>query len=386
MEAQTHRRLAEQYERVVADIRKRPGFKEFLLPKTLSDFLLLPHDGLIVIINLHEARSDALALVPGCGDLVHVALLDLSVEKVIEAHTQVNHVLRSQGLRERSNEGQGMQCRPLEPYEINDDDALADVLAVLWNDVAYPVLFYLGCLQPLSNITDMPRITWCTTGFLSFLPLHAAGIYDQPGAKVSDYVVSSYTPNIGALFPSDRGISHPRPLAVGQEATPGQCRLPGTRKGFKLVESHVQRIYEYTQLTNNKATTSAVLGAMENNDWQHMACHAHQCLQDPSQGGFFLYGGILTLEDITKKEFRNKGLAFLSACQTATGDQVIPEESVHLVAGLLTAGYRSVIATMWSVNDDDAPIIADSVYHRLLKDGKLNHRKSAYAYGVRIVN
>ena len=32
-------------------------------------------------------------------------------------------------------------------------------------------------------------------------------------------------------------------------------------------------------------------------------------------------------------------LAFLSACQTATGYEKLPEEAVHLVAGMLAAGF-----------------------------------------------
>ncbi|KAJ6487356.1 hypothetical protein DFH09DRAFT_841575, partial [Mycena vulgaris] len=41
----------------------------------------------------------------------------------------------------------------------------------------------------------------------------------------------------------------------------------------------------------------------------------------------------------------------LSACQTARGAKGLQEESVHLAAGMLLAGYRGVIATMWSIMD-----------------------------------
>lgn len=51
----------------------------------------------------------------------------------------------------------------------------------------------------------------------------------------------------------------------------------------------------------------------------------------------------------------NAELAFLSACQTAVGDEKIPEESIRLAAGMLAVGYKGVIATMWSIRDDDAP-------------------------------
>ena len=80
----------------------------------------------------------------------------------------------------------------------------------------------------------------------------------------------------------------------------------------------------------------------------------------------------------------NSELAFLSACQTATGDFKLVEEAVHLAAGMMLAGYRSVIATMWSIYDDDAPVIVEAYYKKLLKlrasgTVPLGHTGAAYA-------
>ena len=49
---------------------------------------------------------------------------------------------------------------------------------------------------------DLPRIWWCATGPLAFLPIHAAGIYNNGMARydISDYAVSSYTPTLNALL------------------------------------------------------------------------------------------------------------------------------------------------------------------------------------------
>ena len=46
----------------------------------------------------------------------------------------------------------------------------------------------------------------------------------------------------------------------------------------------------------------------------------------------------------------NAELAFLSACQTAAGDEKTPEESAHLAAGMLAVGFKGVVATMWSIH------------------------------------
>jgi CHAT domain-containing protein len=48
-------------------------------------------------------------------------------------------------------------------------------------------------------------------------------------------------------------------------------------------------------------------------------------------------------------------LAFLSACETAKGDEAVPDEALHLAATLMFAGFRAVVATMWSVASYPSP-------------------------------
>jgi len=69
--------------------------------------------------------------------------------------------------------------------------------------------------------------------------------------------------------------------------------------------------------------------------------------------------------------------AFLSACQTAAGDEKLLEETVHLAAGMLVAGYQSVVVTMWSIKDNDAPMIADEVYSKLFSGLQPDNTRTA---------
>jgi CHAT domain-containing protein len=46
----------------------------------------------------------------------------------------------------------------------------------------------------------------------------------------------------------------------------------------------------------------------------------------------------------------NAFLAFLSACEMAKGDKEQPDQAMHLAAGMLFRGFKSVIATMWYVH------------------------------------
>ncbi|CAE6496497.1 unnamed protein product [Rhizoctonia solani] len=289
--------------------------------------------------------------------------------------------LNESGLRER-----GELRRPLletETEMLRGDFAI--ILETLWGKIAKPILHSLGYTE--RRPTDqLPHITWCATGPLTFLPLHACGNYDRPGERVFDYVISSYTPTLSALNqPTSRGAKvRPSILAICQEHTPGYSYLPKTKDELVHIQAHTRDIIRLSCLEGNSATTEAVLTAMEEHEWLHLACHAHQNTEEPIESGFALHDGTLSLARIMQKQLDGKGLAFLSACQTATGDTKLADEAVHLASGLLFAGYPSVIATMWSIRDNDAPLIADVVYGQLLKDGLMDNKSAARALHIAV--
>jgi CHAT domain-containing protein len=141
-------------------------------------------------------------------------------------------------------------------------------------------------------------------------------------------------------------------------------------------------------LNGAQATAEAVLSGMETSTWVHLACHAHQYPLRSSESAFMLADGeTLSLADISARVAADGELAFLSACQTAAGDFDLSEEGVHLAAGMLVAGYRSVIATSWSVRDEDAPVVAAAVYKMLLEGGAVKRRGTALAlhHGTRLL-
>ncbi|CAE6450621.1 unnamed protein product [Rhizoctonia solani] len=371
--AQEHHRLAQEYNEIISETRILPGFEDFLQPIKAHRLIDLARYGPIVLINCHRDRCDALLILPKQAAVSHVPLPSFNEERAKLIRSEIGVSLRS-----NRREACRMERRPW--VEINQIDNFGSLLAVLWNDVVRPVLDFLGLITSVPT-SSLPHITWCPTGAMSFLPLHAAGDYDQPLSRVFDYAVSSYTPTLTALLESAPSLlsCNSAVLAIGQQATPGHTPLPGTVLELASVKEHTQHKVRYSQLTDHQATTVAVLNAMEQHDWVHLACHAHQNVDNATESGFFLHDGILDLAAINRRSFNNKGLAFLSACQTARGDETLPDEAVHLAAGMLMAGYTSVIATMWSVVDEDAPVVADKVYAQLMKDGRLGNGEAGRA-------
>ncbi|KAJ7603472.1 hypothetical protein DFH06DRAFT_1022192 [Mycena polygramma] len=74
-------------------------------------------------------------------------------------------------------------------------------------------------------------------------------------------------------------------------------------------------------------------------------------------------------------------LAFLSACETAKGDETVPDEAMHrdLAATLLFAGFHGVVATMWGMADYDGSKVADAFYEHLFKNADANLTRAAEA-------
>jgi CHAT domain-containing protein len=228
-----------------------------------------------------------------------------------------------------------------------------------------------------------PRIWWCATGPLAFLPIHAAGIYSksEPGFNISDYVVSSYTPTLAAIIGA-RESHHARDkyrglLAISQPSTPGQSALPNTEVELNIIKNQATQ-FSVSLLRGPEALMESVIKGMEAHSWVHFACHGIQDTE-PLKSAFCLHDKHLELSMIITKSFPHADFAFLSACQTATGDEKLSEEAVHLAAGLMLAGYGSVIATTWSIKDKDAPVIAGHVYTELFSDGVPDSSRSAVA-------
>ena len=162
---------------------------------------------------------------------------------------------------------------------------------------------------------------------------------------------------------------------ISQPDTPMLCPIPGTTVEVRAIEQVLaNHNVQYLCLESDNATVNQVKTKMNTHSCIHFACHAIQDTTKPLQSGFYLYDGRLELLDIIKENLIGADLAFLSACQTSTGDEKLSEEAVHLAGGMLAAGYRGVVATMWSIEDQYGPGIAVDFYKHLISHGADNNK------------
>jgi CHAT domain-containing protein len=79
----------------------------------------------------------------------------------------------------------------------------------------------------------------------------------------------------------------------------------------------------------------------------HIACHGTQDAVNALSSGYYLSDENLSVSCLMDLNLRDAFFAFLSACETAKGDEQQPDQTIHLAAAMLFVGFRSMVATMW---------------------------------------
>jgi tetratricopeptide (TPR) repeat protein len=132
-QAGRHIKLAKEWDQLLATIRRIAGFEDFLRPRKCADIMRkLPDEGVIVVINIHDDRCDALALTAGSNKPLHIPLPKFSYHEAERlAKGLRGHLLRHGVIRRI---GTPLHNPPL------PDINLAEVLGVLWLQVVWPIL------------------------------------------------------------------------------------------------------------------------------------------------------------------------------------------------------------------------------------------------------
>jgi tetratricopeptide (TPR) repeat protein len=370
--ADLRRRKAREWDQTIAEVRALDGFGHFLTAIPYADLADAAVDGPVVVLNASHHGCHALIMEETSGRL-HVAdLSSLSLDLIVN---QVNKLLTALATAQA----------PMRSSQ-NLDKARRDVLEVLewlWDEVTDPVLEKLGHTSTPVTGGQWPRVWWCPTGPFSFLPIHAAGHHSAPAVIraasadcVLDRVISSYTPTLTALKRAreSRTYGPVRHLGVGMPATAGMPPLSAVPAEMDVLARYFPPSERNLQLVESQAVRADVLSAAADHSWVHLACHAKQEQANPDSSGFILWDGALTIAELSVLPTQGRDLAFLSACQTATGSTRYPDEAIHLASAMQFLGYQHVVATMWTITDAAAPEVAEAVYAVITQSGVPNPR------------
>jgi len=342
------RKLLDDREKLVSQIRTLSGFDTFLKPPSFDTLRSVACHGPVVIINHSKWRSDILILLRDCRPSL-ITTPDDFYSRAIKLQDQLLWV-RKKGLDS-------------DEYE----DTLRCVLKELYELVGLPVIRRLNEM----NVPEQSRVWWCPTSVFCSLPLHAMGPIPHdvgPPRYFLDLYIPSYIPSLSALIESrkagSQAIRKPSILLVAQ---PGGT-LQQAWKEMKAVQAVDTQV---TALFSAGATPTTVLGSLRDHRFAHIVCHGILEPGKPFEASFKLHRGKgLPLFDIVRSQLPDAEFAFLSACHTAElTDESIADEVLHLAAAMQFCGFRSVVGTMWAMADMDGPDLARNFYRSVFSYG-----------------
>lgn len=194
----------------------------------------------------------------------------------------------------------------------------------------------------------------------AFLPIHAAGTANSSAACSSGHVVSSYTPTLSALLPSrqqQRTISQHdvRMLLAGAPHPYEGEHLENVVNETRAIKATIPP-HNFISLPANgdcsidpaaSASVDDVISRLPEANVLHLACHGVQDPDNALDSGFVMRDKMMTVTQLTSLKLPHAFLAFLSACDTARGDENQPDQAMHLAAAMFFAGFPSVVGTMW---------------------------------------
>ncbi len=124
---------------------------------------------------------------------------------------------------------------------------------------------------------------------------------------------------------------------------------------------------------NQQASVSNYRELLQKVQVIHSSHHAQSRLDNPLESALILADGRITLSQLLTPSWRIPQLeeVFLSCCETGLGVAEITDDILTLSTGFLCVGARSVISTLWAV-DDLATALFSLFYYQYRHQG--NHR------------
>ena len=141
VEADTHRTLAIERDKLLHEIRRFPGFERFFLHKQFSRLRASAHSGPVVILNAAESRCDALVILADVDHAIHVPLPNFTLKQFTVLQRQLLGHSRDMHPDERKAK---LVASPDNIHTWNSETGGGDtwefLLSNLWKGVVRPVL------------------------------------------------------------------------------------------------------------------------------------------------------------------------------------------------------------------------------------------------------
>ncbi|KAG9002511.1 hypothetical protein FRB94_003826 [Tulasnella sp. JGI-2019a] len=323
-------KMAAEWDHVVEEIRQLKSLENFLGVTPFATLQNAAVDGPVILVNISRYGSFAV-IIKALGDPLSVPLPEATPSAIATLAVGV------------------INCTSNHPEELKSNKSLIEIMQDLWVIIVAPIVLQLET----------------TLGLQSSLAFGGCRRRWLGGFR---FTQQDRTSQSRAGYRPTENMSGPRMLVVAQAEAEGQAALPCVEAEVALIRRLQARV---TVVEGEDCTREYVLAGLKDTAWIHFSCHGHQHPTEPFKSHFSVgtFDAPLTVLDIIRNGLPRAELAVLSACHSAAGEKTAPDGTINLAAGMLFAGFRSVVGTMWAMDDRDGPIMAQEFYKYIFRNG-----------------
>lgn len=330
-----------------SDIQSNPGLEDFDKSLSKDAILDLCSEGPIIVINVTDIRCHAIIIQQ--REIRTILLVDANEDTLSARSWEIQQVLAKE---DRLHETE------YEAYV-----KLSAFLKDVWRWIVLPVLSDLGYDKAPQDPDNWPHVWWMLTGVLSLYPIHAAGVgLHSKKNNVMDRVISTYTPTLRALA---QGRARYAKLGM-RNAVSSKTKMPikvitmpetPERVSLEFAEregNKIATLFPQAEIITNPTKNIVIQTLTQDSAVMHFSCHGEVDYDFPWKSKILLKDwkeDPFTVQDVYELHLSKQQsfqVAFLSACFTANaGVENLQDEMDHLVTVLQSAGFMSIIGTLW---------------------------------------
>lgn len=355
-----------EYQRVLEEIRLRPGLERFGMGASNRDLVEAVEPGWpLLFVNPTPMGTMLLALQAGetAGPSVTVTFLEHPTSEDVyfrllagpdaargpdEAEGAASYLFAISG------EG---DARPQALHE-----ALDDLLPWLGENIARPMM-------DLLTTAGASGVTLVLCGPVGAAPLHAASWSDGSAESrcLLDYFDVRFAPSaIAAATASGRAMQRPGHdgslVALGDPTNDLPLAGPEVEAIGQLLPEHRVHIE-----TGREATSAFLRQHAGAADYLHLACHGRAGLFDGGDSAVLLSDGWLSALDLAGVPQLDSRLVVVSACYSGLSELAgLPDEAFSLGVAVVAAGSACAIVSLWPVDDAATALLMARFYEELI--------------------
>jgi CHAT domain-containing protein len=215
---------------------------------------------------------------------------------------------------------------------------------------------YQMLLAPIAEvISGYPGLIIVPYGELHYVPFHA--LYDGSHYLIEAHTIR-YLPTTGLLHPPERKPTFSKKMLVVGNSFQG-C-LPAILEEARCVA----KLWNADLLLEEQARLDQLRSTCAYYQIIHLACHGDFRPDNPLFSGLALGDGWLNTLDIFSLSL-SADLVTLSACQTGRGTIGGGDELAGMMRAFLSSGAKSLVLSLWAVNDQVTSRLMNSFYRNL---------------------